>query len=210
MVKRKLTPKLRDYLYSNRSKVKLSDYDGEALAYLKRLRAATKAAKTRKNATAKIGDITIPRNSELYETIERSAEIKRQTVSTFIKKNKAAIQELMQDGRVVIQRETSYAISDISKLPAKSKVFINGERVTKGDAIYALQSLTSSAMQYTDTVVINYELSYDLTGNLYIELPDEEEIEEAEEADDEGEAFSDLLADSPGLVSIQSKGGKAA
>jgi hypothetical protein len=184
----------------------MSDYGGEALAYLKRLRAASKAAKTRKQATAKIGNVTIPRNSELYEIIERSAEIKRQSVSTFIKNNKAAIQELMQEGRVVIQRETSYAISDISKLPRKSKIFINGEEVTKGDAIYRLQSFTSSAMQYSSTVIINYEMSYDLTGNLHIEMPTEEEIEEAEEDYDNGDLddYADMLDNARGIVTVSS------
>lgn len=116
----------------------------------------------------------------------------------------------MQDGRVVVSRETSYAISDISKLPAKSKIFINGEKVTKGDAIYALQSLASSAMQYTETVVINYELSYSLTGDLYIEIPTDEEIEEAEELADSGEdeAYYEMLNDADGLTSVSSPGTK--
>lgn len=206
MAKRKLTPKLRDYLYDNRFKARLSDYDGDALAYLKRLRAASKAAKVRKAKTAKIGQVTIPRNSELYEIIEASAAIKKQTVATFIKKNKAAINQLMQEGRVVVTRETSYAISDIGRMPKKSKVFINGQQVTKGDAIYALQSLTSSAMQLTDTVVMNYELSFDLTGDLHLELPTESEIEEAENADDEGEMMDELLDSFEHIVPIKSKG----
>lgn len=210
MPKRKLTPKLKDYLYDNRFKVKQSDYTGEALAYLLKLRAASKAAKKRKANTAKIGETVIPRNSELYEIIEASAKIKKQSVSTFIKRNKAAIEELMKDGRVIISRETSYAIADISKLPRRAKVYLNGEEVSKGDAIYALQSLTSAAMQYTDTVVINYEMSYDLTGNLYLELPTDEELEEAEEDADNGndETFYELLDRASGLIGVQSDGKK--
>lgn len=206
MAKRKLTPKVKDYLYANRWRIKQSDYTGEALAYLLRLRAASRAAKKRQANTAKIGSVIIPRNSELYETIEASARIKKQSIATFIKQNREAIEQLMKDGRVVLTRETDYAISDINKLPARSKVFINGQEVTKGDAIYALQSFTSAAMQYTDTVVINYELSYDLTGNLHLELPSEQEIEEAEEDADNGEldTFYDMLENAEGLVAIQS------
>jgi len=214
MAKRKLTPKLRDYLYANRWKARLSDYEGNALAYLKRLRAASKAAKTRRANTAVIGEVNIPRDSELYEIIEASAALKKQTVATFIKKNKAAIQELMKEGRVVLTRETSYAIKDIDKLPRRAKVFINGNEVSKGDAIYALQSFTSSAMQYTDTVIVNYELSYDLQGNLHLTMPTEEEIEEAEENADNGDDsdFYDLLENAEGFVPIISgkKGRKAA
>jgi hypothetical protein len=206
MAKRKLTPKLKDFLYDNRYKVKMSDYAGDALAYLKRLRAASKAAKTRKNKTAKIGSVTVPRNSELYKIIEASAKLKKQNVSTFIKENQEAIENLLQEGRVPITRETGYAIKDISNLPNKSKVFINGQQVSKGDAIYALQSLTSSAMQHTDTVVMNYEMSYDLAGNLYLELPTEEEVEEAESADDEGEMMDEMLDTFDTIIPIRSKG----
>lgn len=207
MPKRKLTPKLKDYLYANRFKVRISDYEGEALSYIKKLRAASKAAKKRKENTAKIGQTIVPRNSRLYELIEDSARLKKQPVSKFIKDNKAAIEELMQDDRIVIQRETSYAISDINKLPKKSKIYINDVEVSKGDAIYALQSLTSSAMQMTETVIINYELSYDLKGNLYIQIPTEEEIEEAEQ-DDSGETMYELLENGEGFMIISSPGGK--
>lgn len=207
MAKRKLTAKLKDFLYDNRWKVKMSDYDGEALAYLKRLRAASKAAKKRKEAVAKIGNTIIPRNSEIYEQIELSAKLKKQSVSKFLKENKEAVLEYMKEGRIVIERETSYAISDISKLPAKSKIFINGQRVSKGDAIYALQSFTSSAMQHTNTVIVNYEMSYSTDGDLYLELPEEDEIEEAEELIDSNPndtTYDELLSRAKGLRTIQS------
>jgi hypothetical protein len=212
MAKRKLTSKLKEHLYDNRWRVKQSDYTGEALEYLERLRRASKAAKKRKDNTAKIGDVTIPRNSELYETIEASARIKKQSIATFIKQNKQAIEELMAEGRVVLMRETNYAISDIGKLPARSKIFINGVEVSKGDAIYALQSFTSSAMQYTDTAVINYELSYDLTGNLFLELPTDDELEAAEEDADNGDldTYYELLESAEGFMAIQSSKEKRA
>lgn len=212
MAKRKLTSKLKDHLYANRWRVRQEDYSGEALEYLLRLRRASKAAKKRQENTAKVGGVTIPRNSELYETIEASARIKKQSVATFIKQNREAIEELMQEGRVVLIRETNYAISDIGKLPARNKIYINGIEVSKGDAIYALQSFTSSAMQYTDTAVINYELSYDLTGNLFLELPTDDEIEAAEEDADNGDfdTFYELLEAAEGLIAIQSSKEKRA
>jgi hypothetical protein len=206
MAKRKLTPKLKDFLYANRFRVRYDDYAGDALAYLKKLRAASKAAKTRKSKTAKIGGVVIPRNSEMYEIIEASARIKKQSVSTFIRRNKEAIDQLIKDGRVPIVRETGYAIADISKLPKSSKVFINGQEVSKGDAIFVIQQITSAAMQHTDTVVVNYEMSYDLTGNLHLELPTDEELEEAENADDEGEQMDEMLDVWETIIPIRSKG----
>lgn len=206
MAKRKLTDKLKAFLYANRWKVKQSDYEGDALAYLKRLRAASKAAKKRKAATATIGKTAIPRNSELYETIAESARLKKTTVAKFVKKYKKEIDALLKDRKIVLQRETSYAIDDIRRLPKKSKVFINGEQVTKGDAIHALQSFTGSAMRHTDTVIINYEMTYDLNGNLNLTLPTDKEIEEAEELAENGEdeAYYSLLEDATGLLPVQS------
>lgn len=208
MAKRKLTDKLKSFLYSNRWRVRQEDYAGEALDYLLRLRRASKAAKKRKANTARIGKTTIPRNSEIYEIIAKSAAAKGMPVDKFIRKYKDAIDELMVEERIPIFRETSYAISDIEKLPKRSKIFINGEKVGKGDAIYAIQSLTSSAMQHTDTVIINYELSYDLNGNLYLTLPTEAEITDAEEMAEEGDVdyYYDMLEDSEGLVPIKSNG----
>lgn len=207
--KRKLTPKLKQFLYDNRTKAKLSDYDGDALAYLKKLRAATKAAKTRKGKVAKIGGVTIPRNSELYETIEASARAKKVTVAQFIKKYKNEIKKLMVEERVVLSRETTYAIHDINSLPKSSKVYVNNEQVSKGEAIYALQAITSAGMQHTGTVVVNYEMEYDLLGNLYLTLPDLDEIENAIEegeidSDGQNEALMDLLESSDGLTVIDS------
>ena len=203
MAKRKLTPKLKDFLYANRNKVKLSDYEGDALAYLKRLRAATKAAKTRKGKIATIGNTTIPQDSELYQIIEASAAAKKMPVSKFVKKYRKDLDEFIKDGNIVLQRETSYAIKDIERLPRKSGVFINGEKVTKGDAIYALQSFTSSAMQHTNTVVINYELSYDLNGNLHLTLPTDDDIDRLEESEDPNE-YDEFMSRQEGFMAIQS------
>ncbi len=203
MAQRKLTPKLKDFLHANRHKVKLSDYTGDALAYLKRLRAASKAAKTRKGKIAVVNGTEIPRDSELYELLEASAKAKKMTVKAFIKKYNQDIKEFIKDGNLVLSRETSYAIKDIERLPRRSNVYINGEKVTKGDAIYALQSFTSSAMQHTNTVIVNYELSYDQQGNLHLTLPKESDIEGAEN-DESGEDFDDLIDNGTGFVAIRS------
>jgi hypothetical protein len=197
MPRRKLSPKLKQFLYQNRYRVKKSEYAGDALAYLLRLRSASKAAKTRANNTAFIGKTKIPRNSELYRIIKASADIKGQTVKKFISSNKGAIKKLAKDGNIVIPRETEYAISDIKGLPRSSKIFIGGKQVTKEQAILALQTLQSTSMNVSNIVVLNHELKYDLTGNLYLDIPQPEDysdlLDELDEIGDSGETDSELM-----------------
>ena len=71
---KKLSNKVREEIKSNYSKLRLKDYEGEALAYLKQVRGAAKGRKARKDKVAKIDDLVIPRDSELYRLIERGAK----------------------------------------------------------------------------------------------------------------------------------------
>jgi hypothetical protein len=186
-MRKKLTAKVKQFLYQNRWKTKKSEYSGDALAYLLRLRSASKAARTRANNTAVIGKTKIPRNSELYRIIKASANLKGQTVKKFISSNKAAINKLAKDGNIVISRETEYAISDIKKLPRASKIFIDGNQVTKEQAILALQTLQSTSMNVSNIVVLNHEMKYDFLGNLHLDIPQPED-------------YDDLLDDIDGLM----------
>ncbi len=210
MPKRKLTPKLKSFLKENRFKVRQADYAGDALQYLQRLRKSAKAAKKRKESTAKVGNVIIPRDSELYEVLETSAAIKGETVAAFIRKNKKAVQALMTDGRIVMQRETSYLINDINRLPKRNKIYINEVETGRGDAIYTVQNFTSQAMHYTSTVVVMYEVSYDLTGNMYINIPQLEEFDDLVEMIEEGDMdeddneLLDFLNDMDGVVVVSS------
>lgn len=169
---RKLTEKVKAHLLANRWRVRKDNYTGEALAYLLRIRTAAKTAKKKVSTTAKIGSATIAKNSDLYKTIEAAAKAKGQTVAKFIKENKEDILELMQGQRLIMQRETSYAIDDITSLSKKSKIRLNGRVVSKGDATYSMQTLTSTSMMVSNIVVVFYDMMYDLTGNLYIEFPE--------------------------------------
>jgi hypothetical protein len=199
MPRRKLSPKVKQFLYQNRWKVKKSNYSGDALAYLQRLRAASKGARTRANNTAYIGKTKIPRNSELYRVIHAAAGLKGQTVKKFISSNKAAIQRFVKDGSVVISRETEYAISDIKSLPRSSKIFIGGLQVSKEQAILALQTLQSTSMNVSNIVVLNHELKYDLLGNLHLDIPQPEDygdlLDEIEEYNDSGETDAMLMSE---------------
>lgn len=171
MPKRKLTPKLKSYLKENKFKVKQSDYSGDALAYLLRLRKAAKAAKKKKDKIAKVGKAEIPHDSKMYRIIAASAKLKNVSVAQFIKKYKSEVNDLLKEGRVVLSRETSYALSDINSLPEDKKIYINNIETSKGDALYSLQTLTSTSMRFSNVVAVNYEMYYDYNGNLYMEFP---------------------------------------
>lgn len=199
MPRRKLSAKLRQKLFQSRWRVKKSDYAGEALAYLLRLRAASKAAKTRTDNTAIIGKTRIPRSSELYRIIQASARIKGQTIRKFIASNKRAISKLAKDGNIVISRETEYAISDIRKLPKSSKIFIGKNQVSKEQAILALQTLATTSVNVSNIVVINHEMKYDYSGNLYLDIPEPDDyselLDEIDDYMDSGEADVMLMGE---------------
>lgn len=168
-MKRKLTAKVAQFLYQNRWKVKKSDYAGEALQYLNRLRAASKGAKTRINNTLKVGATKIPRNSELYRIVKKSAELKGVTVKQFAKQNKSAIEQLAGKGTVHITREADYVILDMAKAHG---VYVNGELMPTVKAQYLLQQFKSTFVEQSNAYpILNIEHHYDLRNNLYIEFP---------------------------------------
>lgn len=150
----------------------------------KRKSTARKAARTRainKEKELRIGKFKVPGNSELYQKIEAAARMKGQSVRHFmsIKQNENAVLLLARDGGVTMIRESEYLISDIRKLPKKAKVYWNGREVSKLYAISLITEIASLAVQYSNVVVINWEVRFDLLGNLHIShVPDRDDIDE--------------------------------
>lgn len=182
MAKKKLTERLRAKIKADYSKLKESDFDGEALTYLRRVRGAAKSRKIKKDETLKIEGLKIPKNSELYQKIEGVASMKGQSVAKWIKnkKNKAAVLLLFKNGGITVDRESEYLIGDIRKMPKKAKVFWNEEEVTKVYAISLIMEIQASSAQFSNIVMIRYEVRWDLMGNLHItHVPSREEIDEA-------------------------------
>lgn len=182
MAKKKLTERLRAKIKADYSKLKESDFDGEALTYLRRVRGAAKSRKIKRDETLKIEGLKIPKNSELYQKIKGVASMKGQTVAKWIKnkKNKAAVLLLFKNGGITVDRESEYLIGDIRKMPKKAKVFWNGEEVTKVYAISLIMEIQASSAQFSNIVMIRYEVRWDLMGNLHItHVPSREEIDEA-------------------------------
>lgn len=185
---KKLTNQLRNKIKENYAKLKESDYSGDALIYLHRVKGAAKSRKIKEETTLYIGKFKVPKNSNLYEKIAGSAKMKGKTIKQFLanKNNAKAVMMLAKDGGITVSRESEYLMEDIRKLPKGRKVFWNGEEVSRVYAISLLMEIQSSSAQLSNIVMIRYRVRYDLLGNLYItHVPSREDIDEALEEVDE-------------------------
>lgn len=188
----KLTDRVKKQVKKAKGKVRLGDYKGDALAYVKKYKSLAKARKAKKESKLTIQGIHIPKNSDLYKTIAESARIKGQSVARFIKENKKAIENLIKNGKVFITRETDYLIKDIQQLPKSRKIFNFDKPISRLDAIYALQQLMMASVSVSNIVLLMYEVGYDLKGNMYLEIPTpgkyETLLEDLEEMGDDPES----------------------
>jgi hypothetical protein len=184
-VTRKLTDHVRENIRSEYNKLRLSDYDGDALTYLKKVRGAAKARKAKAAKVAKVGELKIPVDSEIYRIVEKAAKMKKMTVKAFVKKHRASIEALMKDGDFVVQRETEYLISDIQHLPKGKKVLVNDgdgyHKTTRLKDIYDIQQFTQHVASYSNIFLLVYRVHYKLDGNLSHYLPPVDVYEAAEE-----------------------------
>lgn len=184
-VTRKLTDRVKEKIKSDYNKLRLSDYDGDALVYLKRVRGAAKGRKAKASRVAKVDELRIPVDSEMYRIIEKAAKMKKMTVKAFVKKHRASIEALMKDGDFVVQRETEYLISDIEHLPKGKKVLVNDgngyHKTAKLTDIYDIQQFTQHVASYSNIFLLVYRVHYKLDGDLSHYLPPEHIYEVAEE-----------------------------
>lgn len=189
MAKRKLktlTEKLRSRIREDHASLKISDFQGEALAYLRQVKQLAKArnkkAKKKADSTAKIEELEIPKDSELYQIVSKGAKLKGITVKQFVKKYRKEIEGLMKDGDFVVQRETEYLISDVAHMKSGTSVFVNdgnGYRKTpKKRDIFDIQTFTQHIMSNSDIFLLVYRVHYKLNGDLSHYLPDPEEYED--------------------------------
>lgn len=184
-ITRKLTDKVREKIKSDYKTLRLSDYDGDALVYLRKVRGAAKGRKAKAAKVAKIEELSIPKDSEMYRIIEKAAKMKKMTVKAFVKKHRASIEALMKDGDFVVQRETEYLISDIEHLPKGKRVLVNdGDGYTstsKLNDIYNIQQFTQHVAAYSNIFLLVYRVHYKLDGNLSHYLPPVDLYEATEE-----------------------------
>jgi hypothetical protein len=184
-ITRKLTDRVREKIRTEYRSLRLSDYDGDALTYLKRVRGAAKGRKAKSAKVAKVEALKIPVDSEIYRIIEKAAKMKKMSVKAFVKKHRSSIEALMKDGDFVVQRETEYLIDDIRRLPKGKKVLVNDGNgyATKGKLtdIFDIQQFTQHVASYSNIFLLVYRVHYKLDGNLSHYLPPVDVYEAAEE-----------------------------
>ena len=181
-IQRKLTDRLKKKLKEDYNKVKLSDFGDDALKYLKRVRATAKARKAKQDKEFIVGETKIPKDSDLYKLISAAAKENKQSVKRYTKTHKEDIDKLVEKGKIFIVREGDYLFEDIKKSKA---VYIKGKRVSKSQAQLNVQELQTDLMTRGKTYhVIFIEHSYDLKGNLYLDIPSLEDLQKNTGKDD--------------------------
>lgn len=185
MKRKKLSPKLKQKIKSDYASLKPSQFQGEALRYYQQVTSLAKARKVKAAMVVQVGSDTIRKGSEIYAIVEKAAEKKGVSVKQFIKDNKEEIIKLANKGSITVVKEADYVEREIDAMPRTAKVFINGKRVSKPKAKYILSSFKSNAITIASIYdVLNMEITFDLKGNLYLDIPLPEEyanIEDGEE-----------------------------
>jgi len=210
MIRRKLTASLKEKIKKEFSKLRLRDFDGEALSYLKKVRGAAKGRKakkkkhkeqSKKRATRfeseveltgkekplKIGKHTVDPTSKAYEIIILSARNKNQSLKKFVKENESAIEKLLDDYLIFVKSEIDNLIKQIRELPKKAKVFIpiHGKEKSRPRAIFMLHSIKKAMMELAAIYeVVFIEYGMDLYGDLHFNCPQPHEYKDIEDGDE--------------------------
>jgi len=176
-MRRKLTDKLKKYIRENYRSLKKSDFAGDALAYLNRVKGAAKGRKAQRDGKAIIEGLKIPKDSSAYQLIFALAKAKGVSVRTLIKKYRQEIEPLLESGGIVIQRETDYLIKDLNSLKKGTLVFVNDgdgySKLSKEQAILRLQMLLMHCAALTNIFMLIYRVEYKLDGDIKFYCPEE-------------------------------------
>lgn len=187
MAKRKLTDKLKQQIKENPYRLKQSDFAGDALKYLHRVRGARKAVKT-KQQKAKY---KAPRRKKesapatVSDLIDVAAKARGMSPKKFRKKYANEVKEFETTGKIFYNREADLLAQDAKFLPKGRGVFINNKRVTRPKAVFLISRFKHRALQ-TGLVYerINIEHYYDAKGNLHIQIPTTKDLNEYEDDSD--------------------------
>lgn len=180
-IQKKLTDRLKEKIKNEYKSLRLSDFGGDALTYLKKVRGAAKGRKAKADSVADIDGLRIPKDSEAYRVIAAMAKAKGITVKQLIKKYRKEVSALLEEGGIVMQRESEYLISDIKKLPKDKRVYVNDGngfvRKSRENAILDLQLLIMHCAALTNIFMLIYRVEYKLDGDVRFWCPEQEEYE---------------------------------
>ena len=183
MAKKKLTAKLKAKIKSDYRTLHKSDFEGEALTYLNRVRGAAKARKIKADTTIEVDGFKIPRNSHTYDVLTASAADLGITPAQLVKKHPEVVNQFIaKGGRFDFNREADYLKDDIKK--ASGKVYNKGKVIKKDYARYLITRFKNKAVS-TGLIYnfINVEHYYDGHGNLHLNLPTPSEYKGLEGVD---------------------------
>lgn len=205
MAKKKLTPKLKEQIKANYHQLRQSDFDGDALRYLKQVRAGHKGQKAlqkkRKEQTKKIVDKAVPKGegkkgktividgkkiepgSLAHDIIVKSAENKNQSVAKFVKENKEQLGKLLANYLIFERKEIDDLRRLIKALPDDSKVIspIKAKAISRDHASFLLHMIKKALMELCSIYPIVFiEFAFDLEANLHFNCPRPKEYKEFE------------------------------
>jgi hypothetical protein len=193
MAKKKLTEKLKAEIRANYTRIKKSDLSDNAAAYLKRVRAGHKAAKTRaekkeyvKRPRYKAGPITT-----IEKMIDSAAIASGTTPAKFRKKHAKDIEQFRDKTELHYDREIDNIKNDVRFLPKGKSIYVNGVRTNRNKAVYLLTRVKNAVVSTGATYEhVHMEHSYDGNGNIHLNLPTPAEmIAENKENENDEETF---------------------
>lgn len=205
--KKKLTARVRAAVKAAKGKVRLKDYTGEALKYVKQYKQLAKARKAKADSQFKVGKVTIDKNTELYKVVAEAAAAKGITVKHFVAAYFDEIELLLKNGNVPIVLESDRLIDYINDLPEGRKTFVAGVRYNRATTAFIVKQLKFSAVNYTDAFLVLIESYMTFEGDLHIDIPtpdkyerilrsvDDHDINEREGADEFYEFIDDNYPD---------------
>lgn len=180
MARKKLTEKLKAEIKANPYRLKKSDFSGDALKYLNRVRGARKAVKTKARKQVYINPKRKSRRRKETPSdfIAGLAKSEGMSVKKYRQKYKESITEFEKTGRTAHNRDSELLKDDIEFSPDEIKVYINKRKTSKVNAVYYLTRLKRRMIR-EDLIYpeISIRFSYDFKGNIYIDLPKFDKLE---------------------------------
>jgi virulence-associated protein VapD len=192
-MKRKLSARTKQEIKQNFKKLKKSDYSGEALTYLNRVKGAAKARAAKAKQYIQVGTKQVKKNSQLGKIITKAAEIRGTSVKEYIKEDIESVEKLDRNYRETSEEKAIDDLAGIIENRGNTKIFVNEEKFSEIEAIYEIEDLRNKIRRVDKSIMqilVKYEV--DLKGNLYFKVPEVPEVEEGEDLEDFQNYFEDF------------------
>jgi hypothetical protein len=190
-MKRKLSARTKQEIKQNFKKLKKSDYSGEALTYLNRVKGAAKARAAKAKQYIQVGTKQVKKTSHLGKIITKAAEIRGTSVKEYIKEDIESVEKLGKNYRELSDDKAIDDLAGIIENRGNTKIFVNEEKFSEIEAIYEIEDLRNKIRRVDKSIMqilVKYEV--DLKGNLYFKVPEVPEVE-----DEDLEEFQNYFED---------------